>query len=527
MKEPRALEILRTLDATPAPGARARGWTRLSAEIRPRAPSRPASARPWAAAALAFSLVGALVVWTPKPEPSLELTTLEGRLRTPPVEGSWPSGAHLALESGRLDARIGRRARLSLVGPAQLDVLALEPSGLDALRLVQGTLQAEITPLPGTRFQVAVGPWTVQALGTRFEVGAEPDEGIWVEVSEGSVQVLGPGTDLTLRAPARRSFGTERSAAPEPRPAAQTQETAPALEAPRSASPKEHARKPRPPSLPARRESARRELARRELARTESKPTKSDRPRRTDAPRRRAGRSSEPHPKRARPPAANASPPTPPAAPESSRPGGLARPAPSAPPSPAPPPGGKDAFDAAEGTSSLERARPLYARTRGSDYEEIGLYRLGVRLLEAGERSEAERTFEELLKAHPRGRLRLEAQVGLLELAVTREDPVTAGRLATALEAQLGPGPLATEVRYWRAESKRRQGVCDLEGFRRVADESGPRAADARHSLAWCLAREGDEAAAVEQLCIYLEEHPRGRFAAQARAWVKESCKKR
>jgi hypothetical protein len=102
--------------------------------------------------------------------------------------GAWipaPAGRDLPLvfsDGSRLVLRPGGRARVS----------ALRADGAD-VALERGTFDVAVVHRDGARWSIIAGPFTIRVVGTRFEVGWDPDaERLFVVLHEGAVTVSGP-----------------------------------------------------------------------------------------------------------------------------------------------------------------------------------------------------------------------------------------------------------------------------------------------------------------------------------------------
>ena len=109
----------------------------------------------------------------------------------PPGERSAPPGAgvrRMALPAGeRAAAELGERARLSLIGPAELEVLSASERLIE-VRLGSGTLVADYDHGTGTALHVFSPGAETRVLGTVFYVQATP-AGTRVAVARGRVAV--------------------------------------------------------------------------------------------------------------------------------------------------------------------------------------------------------------------------------------------------------------------------------------------------------------------------------------------------
>jgi len=153
--------------------------------------------------------------------------------------------------------------------------------------------------------------------------------------------------------------------------------------------------------------------------------------------------------------------------------------------------------------------------------EEIAAYRSAQALLEQRTYSAASAAFDALIDAHPKGRLRREAMIGLVEAHIGLQAYDEAAVLTTVLLADpMLPDRLRREVLYWGAESLRRQGDCSraLTDFRAVASaETSPRADDASWMRVWCLVKLNQAQRARKEAQGYIRRFPKGRFIDSAR----------
>lgn len=210
--------------------AERRVWRRLEADLQPR--RRPDPRRVWLLAAAGGAVAAAAVLFVvlrpprfPAPSasapPAETVTAAVSSAVTPePSEASTVAsllaGERIELAAHQeLSARAGPRATIVLSGPTALKVMTLEPSGRTTLGLVGGRITAIVQPATAQPFAVVMGPYRVEAVGTRFSVEALPRsdedgaaaETIRVRVEQGAVRVTGPGVDVRLDAPADKTFG--------------------------------------------------------------------------------------------------------------------------------------------------------------------------------------------------------------------------------------------------------------------------------------------------------------------------------
>jgi len=91
----------------------------------------------------------------------------------------------------------GTEMRLEAGGVMRLERLTQQGA---RVVLESGEIEARVTPRRGAHWSVEAGPYTVQVTGTRFTVRWEPArEGLDVALSEGSVEVSGPGIEGSRR----------------------------------------------------------------------------------------------------------------------------------------------------------------------------------------------------------------------------------------------------------------------------------------------------------------------------------------
>lgn len=116
-------------------------------------------------------------------------------------------------------------SEVTLASATQAELSRLTPKTAD-LRLKQGRLLANIRKNTGLTWTIAVGPYSVRVVGTRFSVDWDRDQQhLQVAVREGRVRVFGgdlPGDGVALDAGSRldRRYGVVRSEpAPKPDPA--------------------------------------------------------------------------------------------------------------------------------------------------------------------------------------------------------------------------------------------------------------------------------------------------------------------
>jgi ferric-dicitrate binding protein FerR (iron transport regulator) len=134
------------------------------------------------AAAVAAVLALALRAWLPAPELRFEAGGEPGR-----------AGERLvAPERAPLPIEFSDGSRLTLDRAARLEVMELGARGARLL-LERGTLQANVTHAERTRWSFAAGPFHLEVVGTRFELGWEPStQSFHLVLTEGSVRLNGP-----------------------------------------------------------------------------------------------------------------------------------------------------------------------------------------------------------------------------------------------------------------------------------------------------------------------------------------------
>ncbi len=138
----------------------------------------------WVALSAAAAVVLALTLRLSIPEPELRFDAggkrggAGDRLAAPP---------HAALPVDFSDG-----SQLTLSRAARARVIELDARGAHVL-LEHGTLRANVTHAERTRWQFAAGPFHIDVVGTRFELGWEPSAGSFqLSLQEGSVRVKGP-----------------------------------------------------------------------------------------------------------------------------------------------------------------------------------------------------------------------------------------------------------------------------------------------------------------------------------------------
>ena len=106
--------------------------------------------------------------------------TAEGRRLAP--DSHLGADSHLALAAGRADLKLGRNARVRLVGPARLGLEGTAKA--IALRLLSGQVDAEVAHRAADEtFAVITPELRVEVRGTHFTVGAASGKS-WVRVDE-------------------------------------------------------------------------------------------------------------------------------------------------------------------------------------------------------------------------------------------------------------------------------------------------------------------------------------------------------
>lgn len=133
-----------------------------------------------AAAAVAFGLT--LRLWMLEPELRFDAGGKRGGA------GDWlaaPAHAELPVD-------FSEGSQLTLSEAARARVIELDARGA-SVRLERGKLRANVTHAERTRWQFAAGPFHIEVVGTRFELGWEPSAGsFYLSLQEGSVRVKGP-----------------------------------------------------------------------------------------------------------------------------------------------------------------------------------------------------------------------------------------------------------------------------------------------------------------------------------------------
>lgn len=503
---PDAQNLLREATAELDPRSAKRGWARMQAEIRrPRRPAR----LPWvpkvrsrvalgtAVTLMAAALLVAVVLGLLNP-PTAVVLAVEGDVhwnqRRVVVGDRIPQGeALIAAERAVVRVGVGDRAEAILTGPGTVEISAIGQEGYVRLGLEEGKLKSLVRP-GASAYEVSIADWSIQVLGTVFTVEARFGRLVELDVQEGRVRVQRDGVEEVIPAPGRRRYqdpvlGVSKSedlSQDWPAPLA-------VLPVPASWG-RPHAGASSEPSPPP---EVLRSVDGRALADTPPSPTKKRRR------RRRARRPSSP----ALPPAVSTST------------GGadLSMPKPNAPVNEG------QALLAAADAADLVAALPIYEQASQTSVGELALFRGAERLQDAGRAAEAADWFQRVIAEAPAGSLRRWAQLGLVEVWVAEDERTAVLRLAQELlaEAKL-PSSTQSELRYWSAEMRRRNGDCiaALAGFSEVAQGDGPRAEDAQWSRVWCHARLKENETAKRYALDYLERFPGGRFKEQARDWV-------
>ncbi|HEY2729148.1 MAG TPA: tetratricopeptide repeat protein [Polyangia bacterium] len=109
------------------------------------------------------------------------------------------------------------------------------PPPLETIRLWDGAIDLDVQPLgPGDRVRVEVGDGEIEVRGTRFQVAAETDRLVGVEVTHGRVEVRPRGAALATLGAGQRWRAAPRAAPERPSPPAEL----PVAEPPRAIAPR-------------------------------------------------------------------------------------------------------------------------------------------------------------------------------------------------------------------------------------------------------------------------------------------------
>jgi hypothetical protein len=139
------------------------------------------------ATAFAVALGGAYFAFWKRTEPVVLRAHFNGHEVRQNAELSAPTAAAKPLEfsdGSKVVFAPSSQAKLSLLGPKRA-----------ALRLNQGRFTASIVHRPGMTWGVDAGPYTVEVVGTKFSVDWQGGSDLRVEVTEGTVRVMGGDLD--------------------------------------------------------------------------------------------------------------------------------------------------------------------------------------------------------------------------------------------------------------------------------------------------------------------------------------------
>jgi len=207
-------EVLRQMQAAPAPRVRSTRWLAL-------------------AAGLVLVAAGtAIALRATTPQPFARIETLQGRVTlsgTALSRGAiiGPGGVLEIAGEGEAAFVVGRAAEIHLFGPARVTLDGTIPG--PRLRLDSGRLAVHIEHRQaGESFVVATTHGRVEVRGTRFIVGYNA-QGSYVQVDEGEVAAFRAGVTAPFAVKAGETFSLSPEAPPPPAPA----EVAPAEPAPR------------------------------------------------------------------------------------------------------------------------------------------------------------------------------------------------------------------------------------------------------------------------------------------------------
>jgi TolA-binding protein len=197
-----------TIDATERVGELVRRWVRTDtgraslASLRARVVAEATRTRrpvaPWVAGAVgAAALAVAVVLFVSHQAP--EQTTVSfwvGAEQTAGALGTYyqapPTNQALALKFSD-----GSEIKLAPGGGGR--VTNLRPHGATVL-LEVGRATVNVEPLPHAEWRIAAGPYTVEVVGTRFEMDWKVDTGtLDVQMHHGTVVVRGPGIETGVR----------------------------------------------------------------------------------------------------------------------------------------------------------------------------------------------------------------------------------------------------------------------------------------------------------------------------------------
>jgi len=155
----------------------------LAARARPRRPSAFPAPYRWALAGVAATVAIAVLLLLQKPAtPSFDVAGHSGTV-----------GAWLTAEPARdLGLRFSEGTRVSLGQGSRARVSAVTRGGA-RIELQSGSVDAEVTHLPGASWSFGAGPFEVAVTGTHLGVSWSPDIGQFeLSVTSGSVLVKGP-----------------------------------------------------------------------------------------------------------------------------------------------------------------------------------------------------------------------------------------------------------------------------------------------------------------------------------------------
>jgi hypothetical protein len=167
------------------------GFTRLEQKLA----QKPSSRRPlWAGSALAAAAAATLAFGLARREHPLTISVQNGTVSD--------AGYLRASEGAQAVVQFSDGSEVRFDNGARTRVGELGAHGARFM-IESGTAHVHVVPLPGAKWSVEAGPYTIVVTGTEFEVGwATYDEVLDVHLRKGSVIVKGPltGEGLTMAA---------------------------------------------------------------------------------------------------------------------------------------------------------------------------------------------------------------------------------------------------------------------------------------------------------------------------------------
>jgi TolA-binding protein len=194
-------------DATLRVGELIRRWVRtdvgraslasLRARVVAEATRRRKPVVPWIAGAVgAAALAVAVVLFV---RPASQQTAVSFWVGSEQQAGALGTYYQAPSTSQALELKFSDGSEVKLAPGGGGRVTNLRPHGATVL-LEVGRATVNVQPLPRAEWRIAAGPYTVEVVGTRFEMGWQVDSGtLDVQMHHGSVVVRGPGIETGVR----------------------------------------------------------------------------------------------------------------------------------------------------------------------------------------------------------------------------------------------------------------------------------------------------------------------------------------